>query len=142
MVTNKKVYGKALSMPAGICLGTTVSLLVMLIGCMMIAILIDMEVLNLASIGYGGMGILFLSSFVGAIVAAIMIKRQKLMVCIIQCGCFYGLLFLINGLLFGGTVTGAVPTAILLLGGAMCGALLQTTGNRGGKVKIKKVRTG
>ena len=142
MVTNRKVYGRAMSMPAGIGLGASISLLVMLLGCGITAMLLDQEVMKQETVGYAAMGILFASSVAGSLVAVKMIKHRLLLVSMVEGVCYYALLLLINGLLFGGAVSGAGVTALLILGGSLCPALLQNTGKGGGNVKIKKVRTG
>ena len=137
MVTNIKVYGKAMPMPIGIGLGTAVSLLVTMIGCAALAVLLDHETIGREAVGYGAMVVLMLASFLGSASSVGMVKRRKMMVCLIQTGCFLSLLLLINGLLFGGSVSGLWVTALLLLGGAGC-ALLFGNERNGKKTRLQK----
>ena len=142
MVTGKKVYGRAVSMPVGIGIGTAVSLVILIAGVAVLAALLDRETMDMQGLGYGIMGVLLLASFLGASLAANLVKRRRLVVCMIQAVCFYGMLLLINGLLFGGAVTGAVVTAVLILGGAGSGALLWNGGEGKRRSAIRKRRTG
>ena len=142
MITNKRVYGKAMSMPAGVGIGLAVSLLTMLIGCAVMALLLDKEIMEQSSIGYGALMILFLSGFLGSAASVILVKRLKLQVSMIHGISYLGLLFLLNGLLFGGAVDGAWATAIVLIGASGCVPLLLTNTGEKKKLKLKKFRTG
>lgn len=142
MVTNRKVYGKAMSMPAGIGIGVAVNVLITVIGCALIAKLIDASVLEIEAIGYGTMIILLMSSFLGALAAAGLVKRRRLLVCMTVGGLYLGLLLLINGFLFGGAVSGVGVTALLLLSGTGAAALVETREKGKRKAIYKKGRTG
>lgn len=131
-----------MSMPAGIGIGAALSMLIMVIGCGIVAWMLDREVIPSEGIGYAAMIILLLTSFVGAIAAIGLVKRRNLLVCLIQTGTYFALLLLINGMMFGGAVSGVGVTAMILFAGAGCAFLLGT--HRGGKKmgKPKRWRTG
>ena len=142
MVTNKKVFGKAMSMPAGIAIGLGISLILLMTGCAVIAALLEKEIIMEGQIGYGAMVTLFFSSAIGSAAAVVLVKHRRLMVSLLHGSGYMGSLFLINGLLFGGTITGGWVTAILLYGASCCVSLLLPQGNRQKKIKLKKVHTG
>lgn len=117
---NKHKYtGRAFSLPAGIGIGTAVSLTGMLIGAMILAWLIVSERVGENGIGWGSMVILPLSSAAGAWTAWHLIQHRRLMVCSIQCAAYY-LCLLLMALPFGGQYEGMGVTALLVvLGGAI-----------------------
>ena len=82
------------------------------------------EMMPMSMLGYGIMGMLLVSSFVGSMVSAGVIKRRRLFVCLTHGGLYLASLLLINGLFFGGEITGVVPTALLLGGGVGAAALV------------------
>lgn len=142
MITNKKVFGKAVSMPVGIGLGVGLSVVLLIMGCAVIATLLEQEMISQNQIGYGAMAVLFISSIIGSATAVFLVKRRRLMVSLLHGSCYLGLLFMINGLLFGGTVEAGWVTAILLYGASCAAALLLSHGNGQKKLKLEKVRTG
>ena len=142
MVTNKKVFGKAMSMPAGIGLGLLISLGLLLAGCAAMAGMMDREVIMREQIGYAAMAVLFFSAVLGSATAVILIKHRRLLVGALHGSCYLGALFLINGLLFGGSVTGGWVTAALLYGASCCAPILFPQGKGQKKIKLKKVHTG
>ena len=140
MVTNRKTYGKSLSLPAGIGIGIGITILMILSGCTVVAFLLNRETLGMELLGYGAMVVLLLSSYVGAIIAAGLIKRRRLMVCGIHALITLLILLVINGIGFGGSVSGLGATIALLLGGAGCAVLTNPGGNRKRRRKLK-IRT-
>lgn len=141
MVVNKKVTGRALSIPAGIGFGLGISLLTTIIGCAIVAGLIGNENIPEESIGYGAMTILLLSAAAGSLTAAELVKHRRLLVCMLLGLCYFAVLLLINGLMFGGSVSGVWATALVILAGCGCAAL--TDAQKTKRVhKRKKYRTG
>ena len=124
---NRKVTGKAMPMVTGVLLGSGVSLLLTLICALVVALLIDREILTEMNVGYGIMLVLALSSVVGAWIAALLVKRQRLPVTMITGGLYLLWLLGIGILCFGGQCQGVVPTALMVLGSCLATALV---GNR------------
>lgn len=139
MVTNRRTYGKSLSMPVGIGIGVGISMLVLLLGCAVIAALLNNETIGMDALGYGAVIILLASSYIGALTASCLVKRRKLLVCTVHAGLTLGLLLLINGMLFGGSVSGLGATTVLLMGGGACAALtnMERKGRRRSKLRIR-----
>ena len=117
MTVNQKVTGTALSVPAGVAMGSAVSLLITAVGSMLVAKLISEEVLMDTAIGYGAMVILLLASALGAMIAATKVKRLKLQVCLLTGVAYYGALLAVTALFFGGRYQGMGVTALLVLAG-------------------------
>ena len=84
MVANKKITGRATSLPAGLAIGATCSLAATLILTAILAKLVESETLPVEKIGYGIMALLIVSSFAGAMIAFGRIKRQRMLVCIVS----------------------------------------------------------
>ncbi|MBR2888794.1 MAG: hypothetical protein IKC09_00790 [Oscillospiraceae bacterium] len=131
MVANQKVTGRAWSMPAGIGLGLGLTAAATAGGCALVAWLIQGEYLGAEGLGYGALAVLLISSFLGAAGSCAVIKRRYLVVSAIHGTADFLLLLLVNGLLFGGSVSGAGVTALAVLGGSLCAALVPW----GGKVR-------
>lgn len=111
--------GRAYSLPAGIVIGTSVSIAISIIGCAVLAWLITGERLQQESIGYGCIAILLLASAGGSATAWKLIGHRQLLICGIQTLVYYGIL-LMTALPFGGQYEGLLVTAVLVaLGGAL-----------------------
>lgn len=138
MVANQKVTGKATSIPGGIGIAATVSMLITLLTCCILAWLVVTERVGENAIGYCAMMILLVSSFVGAVIAAVKIKHRKMMVCVLS-GCAYFLCLLAcTALFFGGQYHGVGVSALLILAGSVAAAL--TDMRKGGSFNKKSRR--
>ena len=133
MVVNRKVSGKAASMPAGLALGGAVSLGLTLVLSGVLAKLVETQMLAEENIGYGVMVVLLVCSMLGAMVSSGRIKRQRLLVCALSGVVYLLILLSITALFFGGQYEAVGVTALLVLGGSMVTAFLGINGKRGGK---------
>lgn len=133
MTTTRKPTGRARSMPAGLAIGALTSLGITLAAAIITAKIVDTGAAKEGNIGYFAMGILLISSYLGSIAAAMSIKHQKLMVCGISGGIYYGMLLGMTALFFGGQYQGMGVTALLVLCGAAIAALTVTGQGRGTK---------
>ena len=139
MVVNRKVTGKASSVPAGLALGGAVSLGITLILAAVIAKMVSDEKLAEENIGYGVMVLLFTASAAGAAVANRRIKRQKLLVSALSGVLYLGILLSITDLFFGGQYEAVGVSALLVMSGSLVTALLSGSGNRGAKRRKTKI---
>lgn len=140
MVANRKVTGTAMSMPAGLGVGLLVSGAITLIGSMVVAWLVIRETIPETSVGYGTIGILLLSSILGAWAAVKRIKRQRLIVCLLAGLCYYLLLVACTATFFGGQYSGMGVTALVILGGSGAVGLMGLKGE--GTIKRKHIKYG
>lgn len=138
MVRNRKVTGNAASMGAGLALGAAVSMAVTIAFSLLTAKLVDSGSLAESGIGYAAMGILLLSSILGAMTAIRRIKRQRLVVCLASGGIYYALLLSMTALFFGGQYTGMGVTALVVAGG--CGAVILAGMGQGGAGRKRKIK--
>ena len=138
MTLNRKVTGRAMSIPAGLAVSATVSLLVTLLVVVIGANLLSKEILIQENIGYCAMLALLLGSSLGAVTAAKGIKHRKLAVGMMSGGVYYLLLLGITALFFGGQYQGMGVTLILVLGGSLIGAILANRERGKGTVKRRK----
>lgn len=114
MAVKTKHSGRALSMPAGIGLGTGVAVGISVIGAVILACMVAGESLQMENIGAGCMVILVIASALGSITAAQTIKRHRLQVCMITALCYYLVLTGINALLFDAQYVGMLVTAAVV----------------------------
>lgn len=131
MVANRKVTGKAASMPGGLALGGVFSMGLTILLAAVTAKLVDENLLLEQSVGYAALLILMLSSGVGSAVAAAKIKRQRLVVCVASGVIYYGLLLAMTALFFGGQYTGMGVTALAVAGGTGAVSLVGMRQGRG-----------
>ena len=124
MAKKSKVTGTARSMPAGIGLGSLLSIAITVAGAFVITWLVSAQRLSKEGIGYGIALVQFLGAAFGAWLAAMMIKHRRVQVCLLTgCGYFVALLGS-NALFFGGHYSGIGVSAIVILLGSGGAALL------------------
>lgn len=132
--------GKASSMPGGIFLGAMTSTASTLLGCGILAKLLETEVLPENTLGYGVMVILLMASYLGSILAWKRIKHQKAMVCILTGAAYFLILLAITALMFGGEYSGVGVTSLLILCGSTLAMLTGTrpiSGKKTPKLRMK-----
>ena len=124
MITNRKITGRASSMPVGLLEGTLVSIMLTIMASAMIAKMVDREVLRWEHMGYGIMIALLTASMAGSIVSIHRIKRRVLLVAALS-GLLYALgLLVITALMFGGQYEAVGVTLSLILGGSLTAGLI------------------
>lgn len=139
MVVDRKVTGKASSMPGGLAAGALCSLSITLAMAALLAKLVEAKRMAEENIGYGVMVLLLLASFAGALVAFRRIKRQRMLVCLLSGVIYFAILMSMTALFFGGQYEAVGVTALLVLGGSAVAALLGLQQGRGQKHRKIKV---
>ena len=139
MIVNQKVTGRISSVPAGIAIGEGVSMILTVIGALVTAMLVDRGMIPEERIGYGSLLTLLVASVTGAIVSWKRIRHRRMMVCMIHSVGYYLLLLSITALFFGGQYEGMGVTALVVLAGGLCVALMGLKGERKGNLKISKM---
>ena len=124
MAGKKKQTGRASALPVGIAFGVVSSLVITLLGAAGLTVMIAGEHMALESYGYGVMVILLLAAVVGAVVAMLRIKHQKLQVSLLTGAAYYLILLAMNALFFGGQYEGALTTGLIILCGTGAAAIL------------------
>jgi len=124
MTLNRKVTGKASSIPAGLAVSAAVSMIITLLVVTIGAYLLSKEILPQEQIGYCSMTALLAGSVLGAVTAARKIKHQKFLVGIFSGIVYYLVLLALTALFFGGEYQGMGVTLLLVMGGSMIGAIL------------------
>lgn len=139
MVANRKVTGKAKSVPAGLALALGISMGITLFGSLIMAILLDSQTIQESGVGYGIMLLLLLSSAAGAFTAAKSIKRQMLPMSMLSGLCYYAMLLAITALFFGGQYQGMGVTALVVMAGCCVTAIALVKG-KGTGTKVHRKR--
>lgn len=142
MVMNRKVTGRAMSIPGGVGTGVGIAVAVSLIGALVMAWLVNGMYLPESGFGYGAMVVLLLASLTGAWTAAALVKHQRLIVCLATGGVYLLLLLGLTAFCFGGQYQGVVPTVLLVAGGSGCAALLGNMGQGNRTPRRHKYRYG
>ena len=142
MVVNKKVSGKSKSIAVGLAIGLAVSLVITMVGAAITANLVLSETVGMEKVGYAATVILLLASAIGAWIAAWMVKRRWIMICIGAGGSYYLSLLAITALFFGGQYQAVGVTALLVFGGCGAVGLLGVTKQNGKGNRRSKYRFG
>lgn len=141
MVTNKKVFGRAGSMPKGLALGTTAALVLTVGYAILMTQLILTETVDMTALGYGSMILLPVVSAVSAWIAVSIIKRKRMQVCLLSGGVYFTVLALINIFFFGGQFQGVLVTVALILAGVLVVGVMGLRGERGSGKKYRSFRS-
>lgn len=130
--------GRALSMPAGLATGLTIGLATTLILSAILAKLVSIEKVKWGSVGYGIMIILLITSAIDSKATCFMIKRRKLIGCLLA-GLLYWLsLIMITALFFGGQYDGMGVTGVVVFCGSAIVCLLESRGEKGKKANTRR----
>lgn len=121
----KKNNGKAKTMLAGLMEGLAINLITTLTGAVILAKLIDSEVVDWNNVGYGVIPILVLSSFWGSMVSYAKIKRKKLQVFMLSALWYWLTLLAITVIFFDGNFHAIGITLLLIFAGCGSGYLLK-----------------
>ncbi len=116
--------------------GTAVSTAVMLTGAAICAALISSETIGAEYMGHCAMGILLLSAFAGAAVAAGKGTPKRLYMTLLTGAAYMALLFAVTALFFDGMYQGVGVTALIVVCGCILPVLLGQ--NRGKRTKVPK----
>ena len=133
MTVNRKPTGLASTIPAGLASGALAAVAATLAGTAVTAKLINAEVMAWDKSGYAVLLILLLASWLGAVVAAGRIKRQRLAMCLSAGLIYFGILMLMTALFFGGQYSGVGETGLLIFCGSMLGVFTGYGGKTGRK---------
>ena len=128
MKTKNKQTGKAASIPAGATFAAITSLGISAIGSLLVSWLVAGDRMKWESVGYGIMVILFLASFLGALIASSMVRHRRGVVCMLAGVTYYVCLLSLTALFFGGRYYGMGVTALMIVAGSGCAALVETGG--------------
>ena len=130
MVVNRKVTGRARSVPNGLLLGGLTSLSITLLMTAGLTTVIEKEMLEQSNIGYGVMVMLLVASFLGAIVSSRTIKHRNLAMCLLSGVVYVVILMAITALFFGGQYQAVGVTSFLIFGGSAAAGLLEVKKGR------------
>lgn len=131
MVVNRKPSGTAKPMPIGLAMGWIVEMVITVVTCMLIAALILNGKTGWGTMGYGTMGTLLLSAYLGATISSKLVGRRKAMVCALSGGIYLCTLLLAAFLLFDGGIESMWLPALLVAGGAALAGLFHGSEKQG-----------
>lgn len=131
--------GRATSMVHGLTIGTAACLAITLIATILIAKLIDQEILSWEKVGYSVIVTVLTASFCGALISYKKIKHQRLAVCLLTGVAYWAVLIGTGSLLYKANYQGVFVTSAIILDGSICAFLVSGTPRRrspSGKYRI------
>lgn len=139
MVVNRKVTGRASSVPAGLVTGALTALAITLITSYLAAFMVSRELLDRDMFGYCAIAMLILASFVGSKVAVAKIKKMPLRMAAASGLVLYVLLLSITALFFDGQYDAMGVTLVVVLIGSEAGGMLASGKPKRRKQKYHKI---
>ena len=139
MVLNRKVTGRASSVPAGLVAGVLCELVLTLIISVVSAYLVSAEFVSQDKIGYCAIAVLIMSSIVGTTVTIKRIKKMPIQMAAINGLLFYGLLLAMTALFFGGQYDGMGITLLVVALGSGVGGIMASRKSNRRKQKYYKI---
>lgn len=130
-----KMSGKTMGIPAGIAIGTLISLVISIAGAAVSAWLVSSEKIGEGGIGYAALVVVALAAVSGAWFCTSMIKRLRLQMCMLSGACYFLALLAMTALFFGGQYQGIGAIAVVILCGCAVIAFLPT---KNGQFKRKR----
>ena len=114
MIANRKVTGRAVSIPAGIGLGILISVGITFLMSAVLAWMIARETLAESSIGYGVILILLSSTAIGCWICVLKTKRRRMLVSLAVGAGYFIMLLMCTAFFFGGQYQGMGVTALVV----------------------------
>lgn len=139
-MANIRNTGRAWPISSGLAAGAGVSIGVTVMISIVLALLVDAELISWESIGYGIMITVFLSSFLGSVTACTTIKRQRVVVSFLEGMIYIAVLLAITALFFGGQYQAVGETIILVIGGSGCASMIGAGKNT--SIRKRKMKLG
>lgn len=135
-MTNRiRSTGKTKSIPAGMAISASVSMIITLVLSSSIAFFLNKETITWLQAGYWIMGMLFTAAFIGSKCAYAAIRRQQLPVSVMSGILYWGILLSITALFFGGNFGSIWETAAIILAGSCSSALFSKPIHRNRRTK-------
>ena len=138
MGDKKRVQFSVGGIPKAIATGTIVGVISTLIFAALGAYAMDAEIIGEGSYGYISIVTLFISSFVGAMIAIGVSKKKKLPVCLLVGGVYFLSLVSITALFYDGMYKGMGETMLVIAASVISVALLGLSAGNKAKSKVRK----
>lgn len=134
----KKITGKAPSVGSAVSVGVALGLAWTLVSAMIIAKLVDAEVLAMESVGYAAMIAVLSAVFFGASVAGRKAGHMVVQSAAISGAAYFLCLLLVNALFFGGSYTGMGITFLMVI--LATGAAIAVPGKGKGSARRRRYK--
>lgn len=134
MVSKITKNGKAASVPVGLTVATLAAFISTIVLSSILANQMQQEKVTWQQAGYWIMGILFTASFLSAKIAIVKVKRQTLILSMMSGLLYWGILFCLTALFFGGQYEGFLQTGMIIFGGSGTAAFLSVPQKNTGKI--------
>ena len=134
----KKISARAPSLWKSVGAGVLLGAAWTLVSAVIIAKLVDMEVLPMENVGYGAMAAVLSAVFVGATLAGRKAGHMVVQAAVISGAAYFLCLLLVNALFFGGSYTGMGTTFLLTL--LATGLALLAAGKGSGRMRRRRYK--
>lgn len=124
MTQNKKV--KSNSSLTGMLFGTLAGMGILMIGSIVIALLINEGLMNHKTLAYAVMPVVMIGTFVGCLIASMLIKNQILLITLSVGGMMMLFMLAMTVIFFEGHFNGVPVTIALIIGSSLAAALVAT----------------
>jgi hypothetical protein len=131
----KKLTGKAPSLGGSAAAGVMLGIAWTIISAMIIAKLVDLEVLPMEKVGYGSMAAVLSAVFFGASLAGKKAGHMVVQAAALSGGAYFLCLLLVNALFFGGIYVGMGVTFLLVV--SATAAAILASGKGSGRKRCK-----
>ena len=125
MTSKYKPSGRTISIQMGIIWSAAISLCSTVLAILLLGWLVSEEKIKWEDVGYGIMVITLLSSFLGALIACIKVRRRMLLVSMVSGILYLGVLLSIAELFFGGVSSETWIISGMIMSGSLCAGLLR-----------------
>lgn len=125
LTSNYKYSGRTVSMQIGILWSAGISLCCTILAILLLGWLVSEEKIKWEYVGYGIMIVTLLSSFLGALIACIKVRRRMLLVSMVSGMLYLGILLSIAELFFGGISRETWILSGIIMVGSLCASFLR-----------------
>lgn len=126
-----------MSIPGGLALSGAVSMGITLLASILLAKFLGSQRISWEQAGYWIMAMLFVAALAGGKAGIAAIRRQRLAVSA-MCGLLYwGLLLCLTALFFGGNFNAVPETALIIIAGSGCAAMVSLPHKKARRGKIR-----
>ncbi len=118
------MHGKSMSVLAGILVGVSISVLILIVGAVTVSMLISKEIVNYASMSYCVMAVTGFAAVCGSFAGTLVLKKQILLVSMSVALAMLLIMLSVTAMFFEGSYTGVPATAALVAGCSLSTALI------------------
>ena len=138
MIAAGRTTGKSMSIPGGLALSGVTSMCITLLFSLLLAKLLNDQKVSWDQVGYWIIVMLFTSAFLGAKAAITSIRRPRVVISVMSGTLYWALLLCITALFFGGNFDAVSETAMVIIAGSSCAAMVSLPQKKKRSIRSRK----